>query len=210
MAFAGGAADPFAGLVFVTSNPGKAREAAHLLGRPVKTRPADLREIQSLSFEEVVRAKAAAAAALLGVPVLVEDSGLEVRAWDGFPGPLTKWITMGPLGQPGLARLLDAFEDRRATAVSALAVARPGEGEADAIVAIGRREGSIAPAPRGTHGFGWDVLFIPDGETRTYAEMPSDEKNSDSHRARAFTALRVRLSSSTPSTPRRTEGTRPS
>jgi XTP/dITP diphosphohydrolase len=190
---AGDRDDPFRGLVFVTSNPGKAREAALLLGHAVEALAADLREVQSLSFEEVVRAKAAAAAGLLGVPVLVEDSGLEIRAWGGFPGPLTKWITMGPLGHAGLARMLDAFEDRGAAAVSALAIARPSRGESDVIVAIGRREGSIARAPRGTRGFGWDVVFVPEGETCTFAEMTDEEKNRDSHRARAFAALRARL-----------------
>jgi len=185
--------DPLDGLIFVTSNPGKAREAERFLGRRVSARSADIREIQSLSFTEVARAKAVQAAALMGAAVLVEDSGLEMHAWGGFPGPFTKWITMEAPGQAGLARMLDAFPDRRATAVSALAVARPGQDEAAVIVAEGRRAGSIAPAPRGTKGFGWDVLFIPEGGTLTYAEMPEEEKNRDSHRARAFAALRERL-----------------
>ena len=79
------------GLVFLTSNPGKAREAAALLGRPVAARPLDLSEIQSLDFVEVVVAKALAAVERLGVPVLVEDSGLSLPAWKGYPGPLTKF-----------------------------------------------------------------------------------------------------------------------
>lgn len=180
-------------ITFVTSNPGKAREASHFLGRPVVAAPLDLPEIQSLDFVEVVRAKAVAAAAELGRSVLVEDSGLEVRAWGGFPGPMTKWITLGPLGQEGLARMLDAFPDRSATAVSALAIASPSDRTEEVLVAVGRREGSLAPSPRGAGGFGWDVLFVPDGATRTYAEMPAGEKNLDSHRARAFAALREAL-----------------
>ena len=180
-------------ITFVTSNPGKAREASHFLGRPVVAVPLDLPEIQSLDFVEVVRAKAVAAAAELGRSVLVEDSGLEVRAWGGFPGPMTKWITLGPLGQEGFARMLDAFPDRSATAVSALAIASPCDRPAEVLVAVGRREGSLAPSPRGAGGFGWDVLFVPDGATRTYAEMPAGEKNLDSHRARAFAALREAL-----------------
>jgi XTP/dITP diphosphohydrolase len=181
---------PVAGLVFVTSNEGKLREARRLLGEDLGARALDLPEIQSQSFEKVVRVKALEAARRLGVPVLVEDSGLEVKAWGGFPGPFTKWITMGALGQAGLARMLDSFDDRRATAVSAFAVARPGQEEDDVIVAVGRVHGRIAEAPRGDNGFGWDVLFIPEGDTRTYAEMSGDEKNRDSHRARAFAELR--------------------
>jgi non-canonical purine NTP pyrophosphatase (RdgB/HAM1 family) len=185
--------DALDGLVFVTSNPGKAREASALLGRAVAAQLVDLPEIQSLDFREVARAKAIVAAHALGVPVLVEDSGLAVAGWGGFPGPLTKWITMGGLGQEGLAKMLDGFSDRSAEAVSVLAVARPGQREPDVLVAEGRVKGSIALHPRGENGFGWDVLFIPEGETRTFAEMGEEEKNARSHRARAFAALSAAL-----------------
>ncbi|HQR47195.1 MAG TPA: non-canonical purine NTP pyrophosphatase [Thermoanaerobaculia bacterium] len=181
-------------IAFVTSNPGKAREASHFLGRPVAAVPLELPEIQSLDFAEVARAKALAAAGGLGRAVLVEDSGLEVAAWSGFPGPMTKWVTAGPVGPAGLARMLDAFPDRRATAVSALALARPGDRPEEVLVAVGRREGAIAASPRGAGGFGWDGIFVPDGGTSTYAEMSPEEKNRDSHRARAFAALRELLS----------------
>lgn len=186
--------DPLAGLVFVTSNPGKAREASALLGRAVAAQPLDLPEIQSLDFREVARAKAIVAARALGVPVLVEDSGLSISGWGGFPGPFTKWITMGVMGQEGLAKMLDGFSNRGAEAVSVLAVARPDQREADVVVAEGRVRGSIALHPRGESGFGWDVLFIPEGETRTFAEMSDEEKNARSHRARAFDLLRRTLS----------------
>jgi len=182
--------DPFFGLTFVTSNAGKAREAAALLGRAVTAHPLEVPEIQSLDFAEVARAKAVVAARALGTAVLVEDSGLVVAGWGGFPGPLTKWITMGALGQEGLAKMLDGFSDRGAEAVSALALARPGQDEKDVVVAVGRVAGSIALHPRGENGFGWDVLFIPEGATRTWAEMSDEEKMRDSHRTRAFASLR--------------------
>jgi non-canonical purine NTP pyrophosphatase (RdgB/HAM1 family) len=185
--------DPLLGLVFVTSNAGKAREASAFLGRAVAAHEVDLPEIQSLDFREVARAKALVAARALGAPVLVEDSGLAVAGWGGFPGPLTKWITAGVLGQEGLAKMLDGFSDRSAEAVSVLAVARPGDREADVTVAEGRVKGSIALHPRGENGFGWDVLFIPEGETRTFAEMGEAEKNARSHRARSFAALRAAI-----------------
>ena len=187
------AGDALFGLTFVTSNPGKAREAGALLGRAVTAHALDVPEIQSLDFAEVARAKALVSARALGIAVLVEDSGLVVAGWGGFPGPFTKWITMGALGQEGLAKMLDGFSDRGAEAVSALAVARPGQEERDIIVAIGRVTGSIALHPRGENGFGWDVLFIPESETRTWAEMSDEEKMRDSHRARAFESLRSLL-----------------
>lgn len=176
-------------LAFVTSNAGKAREAALLLGRPVEARPLDVPEIQSLDFAEVVRSKALAAAAVLGQPVLVEDSGLSLPGWKGYPGPLTRWA-VGAVGEAGFARLAHAWGDPRAEAVSALGLARPGDRPADVIVAIGRVPGTLAPLPRGTSGFGWDVIFVPDGDARTFAEMPLSEKNALSHRARAFAELR--------------------
>lgn len=179
------------GLVFVTSNPGKAREASRFLGRTVEARALDIPEIQEIAFDVVARDKALRAAERLGVAVLVEDSGLSIRAWNGFPGALTKWIT-GDLGSGALARMLDGFGDRSAEAVSALAVARPGDPAVT--VAIGRVSGSISSEPRGTNGFGWDVVFVPEGGTRTWAELSPAEKDRDSHRARAFETLRRALS----------------
>ena len=177
------------GLVFLTSNPGKAREAAALLGRPVAARPLDLPEIQSLDFVEVVVAKALAAVERLGVPVLVEDSGLSLPAWKGYPGPLTKFA-VGAVGEAGFARLAHAWGDSRAEAVSTLGLAWPGAAAEDVIVASGRVAGSLAPLPRGENGFGWDVIFVPEGESRTFAEMSAEEKNARSHRAKAFSELK--------------------
>jgi non-canonical purine NTP pyrophosphatase (RdgB/HAM1 family) len=178
-----------ASLAFVTSNAGKAREAAAILGRAVTPRALDLPEIQSLDFGEVVRGKALEAARRLGEAALVEDSGLSVAAWGGFPGPLTRWITGEALGPAGLARMLAPVGDRRADAVSALGLAWPGCAPADVLVAVGRVAGSIAVEPRGANGFGWDVVFVPEGESRTWAEMDEAEKNRDSHRARSFRAM---------------------
>ncbi|MEO6323295.1 MAG: RdgB/HAM1 family non-canonical purine NTP pyrophosphatase [Thermoanaerobaculia bacterium] len=175
-------------LVFVTSNAGKAREASELLGCAVEIRALELNEVQSLSFDEVVRAKARDAASRLGRAVLVEDSGLSIVAWNGFPGPLTKWVTQS-VGEAGLARMLHPFPDRSATAVSALAIAWPDEEHVEPLVVMGRVEGTIAREPRGEQGFGWDVVFVPLGQERTFAEMSPREKNSRSHRSAAFELL---------------------
>jgi non-canonical purine NTP pyrophosphatase (RdgB/HAM1 family) len=180
-------------LVFLTSNAGKAREAAALLGRPIAARTLEIPEIQSLDFAEVVTAKALTAAAQLGVPILVEDSGLSLPAWKGYPGPLTKFA-VGAVGEAGFARLAWAWGDPHAEAVSTLGLAWPGASAEEVVVVSGRVPGSLAPEPRGTGGFGWDVIFIPEGGTRTFAEMTAGEKNARSHRARAFAELVRRLS----------------
>ena len=180
------------GLVFVTSNAGKAREASHFLSRPVEAHPLELLEIQSLSFEEVVRAKAVDAASRLHAAVLVDDSGLSFPAWNGFPGPFTRWA-LEAAGLEGLAQMAGLLPGRRAEAVAALAMARPGDGPEKVVFAEGRVSGTIAPSPRGSNGFGWDAVLVPDGESRTWAEMSAEEKNANSHRGRAFAALRVLL-----------------
>jgi non-canonical purine NTP pyrophosphatase (RdgB/HAM1 family) len=174
-------------LVFVTSRAEKALEAARL-GFEIERLDLDLPEPQALDPSDIVEAKARAAYAVLGRPVLVEDSGLAVRAWGGFPGALVKWLERSA-GIAGLARMLDPFPDRGATAVCAIAYCDGGE----VVTARGETAGAIAPAPRGSGGFGWDVVFVPEGSDRTFAEMAPEEKDRVSHRRRAWDAMAPRL-----------------
>jgi XTP/dITP diphosphohydrolase len=176
--------------IFVTTNEHKRREVQRILGVELEgdaLGDRDVPEVQSLDFDEVSTAKALAAREALGrpdCPVLVEDSGLVVGAWNGLPGPLTK-LFLSAVGNDGLLRMLAAEEDRSARAICAVAVA-----EADGGVRVFRGEvtGNVAPGPRGEGGFGYDAIFVPDGGAFTYAEL-GDEKNADSHRARAFRAV---------------------
>ena len=174
--------------IFVTTNEHKRREVHEILGVELEGAAlGDLPEIQSLDFDEVATAKALAAREALGrpdCPVLIEDSGLVVGAWNGLPGPLTK-LFLSAVGNAGLLRMLAAEEDRSALAICAVAVA-----EADGGVRVFRGEvtGEVAPEPRGKGGFGYDAIFVPEGAAFTYAEL-GDEKNADSHRARAFRAV---------------------
>lgn len=173
-------------LTFVTSSPHKRREAEQILGFPLASERLHLDEIQGLDLAAVARHKAAEAARLLGRPVLVEDTALELHALGGFPGPLIRWL-LEAAGPHTLPRLLAGFADRGATA-RCVAVVRAGDGE---WVGSGAVEGVIVDAPRGAEGFGWDVVFAPAwGGGRTYAEMPAAEKNTRSHRFLAFDALR--------------------
>lgn len=178
--------------IFVTSNDGKRREAAAILGVELRAESPDVPEIQALDPREVAAEKAREARRALGgpeVPILVEDSGLIVEAWNGLPGAFTKWF-MTAVGNEGICSMLGDGLSREARAVCVVAVAHPESVE----VFPGEAAGSLAHAPRGEGGFGWDAIFIPEGETRTYAEM-GDQKHADSHRARAFTAARKRLES---------------
>lgn len=185
--------------IFVTSNADKLREAARILGVKLDSADLDLPEIQALDVAEVAARKALDAHRALGSPrrpVLVEDSGLVIEAWHGLPGALSKWF-MATVGNEGLCAMLESSADRSARAVCAVAVAGGDTRSPEsAEVFTGEVAGEIAFAPRGTAGFGWDAIFIPDGLSnsarQTYAEL-GDEKHRDSHRARAFKAARNRL-----------------
>ncbi len=170
-------------LVLVTTRAEKAEEARRM-GFPVEQRSVDLPEPQALDPGEIVGAKARGAFEHLSVPVLVEDSGLGIAAWGGFPGALVKWMER-TVGLEGIARMLDPFPERGATAVCVIAFF---DGRR-LLTARGETHGAIASAPRGERGFGWDRLFVPEAETRTFAEMEPSEKDRLSHRSRAWAAL---------------------
>jgi XTP/dITP diphosphohydrolase len=174
-------------LLFVTSSDGKFREAASIWKGSLERVSLDLPEIQEASIEDIARAKGKAAFAKLGRPCVVEDAGLELSAWGGLPGAYVKWFEHA--GLEVLCRALDGFEDRSAAAVSVLCLASS-SGET---IATGRVEGSIARAPAGDGGFGWDQIFIPDGHDRTFAQMSAQEKDAISHRRKAWEALAERI-----------------
>jgi XTP/dITP diphosphohydrolase len=174
--------------VFVTTNEHKRREAQAILGFEIEPVSLDIFEVQALDVAEVAIHKVRAAREALGAlpfPVIVEDSGLVIGAWNGLPGALTKWF-VSSVGVGGILDMLSG-EDRSATAVCAVAVAGP---DGEARVFVGKVGGEVAPVSRGASGFGWDPIFIPEGSSLTYAQM-GEEKNRDSHRARAFREARA-------------------
>ena len=179
----------FSQFKFVTGNPNKAKEAGDILGIPLEqVEVAGLFEIQTQDFDELVSHKAQQAYDALHCPILVEDSGLVFHAWKGLPGALVKWFET-TVGCEGMLKMLQSFDDRRARAVCCLAIH---DGNKIQIVR-GEVEGTIVNEVRGDNGFGWDVLFIPDGYVNTYAEMRSEEKNAISHRKRALEMLKALL-----------------
>jgi XTP/dITP diphosphohydrolase len=195
-------------LVVATHNPGKAREFAAMfapygvttvsagsLGLPA---PAET----GTSFEENALIKARAAAQAAALPALSDDSGLVVDALDGAPGVWSAdWA--GPGGDFAVA--MRAVEDglrkagavtpaaRTARFVAVLCLALPGDGHE---TFRGEVEGTLVWPPRGSNGFGYDPMFVPEGHDRTFGEMPNDAKQgwshgggALSHRARAFAAF---------------------
>ena len=152
------------------------------------------------TFEENARAKARDAASATGLLAVADDSGLAVDALNGMPGVLSaRWSGRGGArverDAANLALVLDQMadvpEERRGAAfVCAAAAAHPDGRE---IVVVERWPGRLIRLPRGTHGFGYDPAFVPEGESRTAAEMEPDEKDAVSHRSRALRALIPRL-----------------
>ncbi|MGB9226746.1 RdgB/HAM1 family non-canonical purine NTP pyrophosphatase [Mycobacterium sp.] len=143
------------------------------------------------TFEENALAKARDAVAATGLPTVADDSGLEVGALNGLPGVLSaRWS--GRHGDDAgnnallLAQLRDVPDERRGAAfVSACALVSG----TDEVVVRGEWRGTIARAPRGDDGFGYDPVFVPDGDDRTAAQLSPQEKDAVSHRGRALALL---------------------
>jgi XTP/dITP diphosphohydrolase len=140
--------------------------------------------------------KARHAADLSGLPALADDSGLSITALDGAPGIFSaRWA--GPTKDFAMAmgkveeRLEETgSDDRSAWFTSALAVAWP---NGPAVVVEGRVDGTLVFPGRGTRGFGYDPIFIPEGHDTTFGEMEPAAKDAMSHRARAFAKLKAAL-----------------
>ena len=164
-------------LTFITGNAGKAKYLSDYFHLPVEHIKLDLHEIQSLNLREVVEDKARRAYEIVKSPVLVEDVSLVFRGLKKLPGPLIKWF-LDTLGNVGLCKLLDTFEDRSAFAEVEFAICDGSEVH----IFSGSMEGSIASNPTGKMGFGWDPIFIPRGYDKTWAEMTDSEKHSTSMR----------------------------
>ncbi|MGC1346515.1 MAG: RdgB/HAM1 family non-canonical purine NTP pyrophosphatase [Methyloceanibacter sp.] len=185
-------------IVIATNNAGKARELAELFAIVgVETVSAaelgiDEPEETGKSFAENATLKAEAAAKSSGLPAVADDSGLEVSALSGAPGiHSARWG--GPhkdfaLAMERVNRELKASgsNDRTAKFVCVLAYARP---NAETIATRGAIVGTLTWPPRGTRGFGYDPIFVPQGYDQTFGEMEPSLKDSISHRARAFEKL---------------------
>ncbi len=200
---------PIAGeLVIATHNPGKLAELRELLApfgiKAVSAGALGLPEPEETgaSFRENARIKAAAATAATQRPAFADDSGLAVDALDGAPGiHSARWAGASKNFAAAMRRIEDGLEargavrgdQRKAHFVCALCVAWPDQHVEEF---EGRIDGTLVWPPRGTAGFGYDPIFLPDGHARTFGEMTSDEKHGLpplglglSHRARAFRQL---------------------
>jgi XTP/dITP diphosphohydrolase len=194
-------------VVLASKNAAKVRELARILGAAdsaaSQIRLAGLDEFPGApdvpetgaTFEENALLKARAIAEYTGLPAVADDSGLCVDALNGMPGVLSaRWA-----GRHGddranlelvLAQVSDVPDTRLgAQFVCAAALATPDPGTPREWVVTGQVDGRLIRAPRGSGGFGYDPIFVPDGFDQTTAEMTAEAKDAISHRGRAFRAL---------------------
>ncbi|HXX39188.1 MAG TPA: RdgB/HAM1 family non-canonical purine NTP pyrophosphatase [bacterium] len=185
-------------VLLATRNANKAREIRaiyahlHLDIITLNDRPevGELPE-RGITYAENAASKAAAAAAATGLVAIADDSGIEIDALAGAPGPHSRRFlgdeaTDDERNRHILALLADVPDDRRTARYrAAVAVASPGRAPR---VFEGLCEGKVARAPRGRRGFGYDPMFVATQDGRTMAELSFEEKNRISHRARALRA----------------------
>jgi XTP/dITP diphosphohydrolase len=184
--------------VVATRNAGKLAEFRRLLGERVRLLSLDDAGVAGelpepgTTYEENARAKAEAARAASGLPALADDSGIEVLALGGWPGPESaRWLGDDADDRARLLGLLDVARERtpsdlRVRYVAALALAD--RGDAAALVFHGSCSGVLV-APRGSGGFGYDPSFLSDDLGISFGEASQNAKDGVSHRARAVRAL---------------------
>jgi len=184
-------------VVLATHNPHKAREFQQLLGAAVPgleivTYDGPEPVEDGTSFEENALIKARAAAEHTGLPALADDSGICVDVMGGAPGIFSaRWAGAHGDALANLRLLLDQLADipdtdRGAHFTATLALVAPG---GEQTVVQGVWPGRIAREARGENGHGYDPVFVPDGGEATAAELTAEQKNADSHRARALAAI---------------------
>jgi len=187
-------------LAIASKNPHKLRE----LGRICRDWPVEWLTVQNHpgpwpdvdephdTYLHNALEKARAVAQVLGVPAIADDSGIEVDALDGGPGPRSaRFAGEGASDADNLAKLIGLVADMQPDARTAryrcvAAIAWP---DGRTIHAEGTCEGTLIRQPRGDRGFGYDPVFVQQGERRTMAELGDEEKDRISHRGRAFRAL---------------------
>lgn len=190
-------------LLLATRNPGKVKEIHEILG-DMNIRIQSLLDLPTIAeivedgmtFEENALKKARAAFEQTGIPSLADDSGLEVFHLNGDPGVFSaRYAGENATDDDNNKKLLRALtgtmpEQRKAQFRCVVAFMARGVEK----LAEGVCRGVIAEAPRGTGGFGYDPIFIPDEFEQTYAELPPDVKNRISHRGKALTKMKEILS----------------
>lgn len=173
-------------ITFVTTNPGKlveARKLAEPFGISVVSNDYDSIELQSDDLLEIAKESAKDAFNLIQKPLIVDDSGVFCEALGGFPGPYSAYIYK-TIGVDGVLKLLEGKENKKASMISAVAFTDGKETK----TFLGEVKGEIIPEKRGEGGFGFDPIFVPKGNDKTFSE-DEEYKDKVSHRAQSIKAF---------------------
>jgi XTP/dITP diphosphohydrolase len=175
---------------FLSGNNGKYREISFYIPDLEQIKVDDLPEIQSLDIEEIIKAKVEFALDTYRYNndiIILEDTGLYLNALNGFPGPLIKFM-LESIGNEGIFKLCQCVSDFAAEAKTVFGLYHP-----NSIKKINFYSATISgkiTSPKGTYGFGWDSIFLPEGNNKTFGEMKSTkEKNNFSMRYMALNKL---------------------
>ena len=192
---------PFPPRIAIASrNPGKIREIIAICSDwPVEWVTADDRwpEVEEIgeTYAENALLKAKAVAEATGLPAIADDSGIEVDKLDGAPGVRSaRFAGDGATDEENLRKLIEAIRDTDVRTARYRCVAVLSDGTA----AEATCEGTLVTDPRGENGFGYDPIFVADGEIRAMAELSPEEKDAISHRGKAFRALGQKIAKQGP------------
>ena len=154
---------------FATSNKNKLKEFRQILEPEIKVNHIKISypEMRSDDPEEIARMFAEMLSNNLNKNIVVEDSGLFIKALNGFPGTCSAYIHKR-IGLQGIIKIMEGVKDRECTYKSAVAYCEP---KNNPISFIGEEKGNVAEQIRGSFGFGHDPIFIPEGSNKTYGEM---------------------------------------
>jgi len=174
-------------LYFLTGNKGKLA-GARIVFPYIEAIDIDLPEIQSLDPHVIIKDKLRAGLEHHNGELVVEDTSVYIDSLNGLPGPLIKWF-LEALDNKGLAELALKYNDHAATVKTIIGYAN---GSNSTVFFEGEQKGQIV-TPRGNNGFGWNPIFQPTGNNKTFAEMDDNERSKFSMRTKAFLKLKEYL-----------------
>lgn len=178
-------------IYFITSNKGKVLEAKQKLSTidyEVVQKNLGYPEIQAIKLEDVATYGVEHVQKKFNQPFILEDAGLFIDALDGFPGVFSAYV-FHTIGCEGILKLMEKYKDENEHKAVFRSVYAYGEPDKKPRLFIGECIGVISQEIIGDHGFGYDPIFIPNGQNRTFAQMETDEKNYYSHRGKALDKL---------------------
>ena len=162
-------------IAFATGNKNKVKELENILKNTnieIIQKNIEIKEPRSDDINKIAIAKANYAIKKLKMPIIVEDSGLFIESLNGFPGTYSHWV-YDKIGASGILNLMNKTKTRNATFKTVIAYVEPNK---KPIIFTGEKKGTITLECKGNQGFGYDPIFIPDGETQTWGQNQNSKK----------------------------------